>query len=170
VLVLAGAALVLIRLDVFGKNAEATPASISAQLKQRMTKELESLPAEGHAGHGGTAGDQPAKTVCGVRVYGYEPEQAKSVAEVVTVYGFHFCAVAESNTPWDWATKLVAPTVMHLNTDPPTFQMAQSTADTTYIESLKQLIPERFQKLATEGALEPETMAELQRRYAAAAG
>jgi hypothetical protein len=171
VAVIAVAAVVLVRLDVIG-GSSASPGPVSDQLARRMATVLEQLPPEQHDGHGGHAGTghEPAKQVCAARVYGYEPASAATVDDVVTVYGFHLCGLAEPGRPWDWATKSVAPLVMRFDTEPPTVTMAEATPDVPYRERVEQLIPARYQRLALEGALEPKALADLRRRYAAASG
>jgi hypothetical protein len=164
----AAAVVALVRLDVIGGPSEAErAATVTAQLNDRMTSTLEKLPTEGHQGHG-AATSAESRTLCGTRVYGYEPEDAREVKDVKTVYGFHFCAVAEPGGVWDFATKLVAPLVMRLDTDPPAFEMAAATDTTSYQDRITQIFPPRYQKDARETALEPEAMAELRARYEAA--
>jgi hypothetical protein len=166
-------AVVLVRFDIVGggESAAGAPMSIDAELSQRMTGILEALPADQHAGHGDAeAGAKPAKMVCAVRVFGYQPTTAATVNDVVTVYGFHFCAVADKGRVWDWATKLVSPLVMKFDSQPPTIQMAESTAKITYRERVKQLFPDPYEKMAFEQALTAEQMTDLRRRYDEAAG
>jgi hypothetical protein len=167
--VLAAAGVVaLVRLEIIGGPTDAErAATVTAQLNDRMTTTLEKLPTEGHQGHG-TATTGESRTVCGTRVYGYEPENARDVDAVKTVYGFHFCAVAEPGGVWDFATKLVAPLVMRLDSDPPAFEMAAATENTSYQERINQIFPPRYQKDARETALTPEAMAELRSRFEAA--
>jgi hypothetical protein len=167
VVLLVAGVVALVRFEVIGgPSPEERDATVRAALAQRMTTELEKLPASGHAGHGGT--DTQGTTVCGVRVYGYEPKDAKTADDVDTVYGFHLCAVAEPKGAWDWATKFVAPLVMKLDTTPPTMEMAASTETVSYRERITQIIPPEYQELANQGALEPHAMAELRRRFDAA--
>ena len=173
VVVLVVAVVTLVRLGV-GRSEEQSPDGIRADLVQRMTTVLEQSPSA-HAGHGGhVAGPgssaAPTRTVCGSQVYGYEPADAATAEDVVTVYGFHMCGVAEAGVPWDFATRFVAPLVMRFDTNPPTVQAAESSADVTYQERVKQLIPAQYQELAAQSALEPDAMAELRRRYDEAAG
>lgn len=148
------------------------PEEIAAALAERMRVVLEGLPAQEHEGHGGPAGGSggSAVTVCGTRVYGYEPADADATAEVVTVYGYHLCGVAEPGRTWDWAPKLVAPLVMRLDTQPPSVQIAAATDTVSYRDRVRQLIPPRYQKTALEEALGPKEMADLRRRYDLAAG
>lgn len=169
------AALLLVRLDVIGgggSSAARQSSAVDAELARRMTTTLEQMPFTQHQNHGGhlVGGDQQVKLVCAARVYGYEPATAATADEVVTVYGFHMCGVAEAGRPWEWAMKLVAPLVMRFDTRPPTVQMAEATAEVTYQDRVRQLIPEQYQQLAFEGALSARAMADLRRRYAAAAG
>ena len=166
-------AVLLLRFDVVGGEPSSAEkaATINAELNRRMTATLEGLPAGQHAGHGGTAeAGKPAKMVCAVRIFGFEPSAAASVKDVDTVYAFHFCGVADKGRVWDWATKLVSPLVMRFNTQPPTIQMAESTATITYRDRVKQLFPDPYEKMAFEQALTAEQMTELRRRYDDAAG
>jgi hypothetical protein len=174
---IAVAVVLLVRLDVIGGSGEPSAAerteAVNAELTRRIVTHFEQTPATEHQGHGGAkvgTDDRPAKTVCEARVYGYEPETAATADEVDTVYGFHMCGMAEPGRPWDWATKMVAPMVMRFNTQPPTVEIAESTEKVSYRDRVKQLIPERYQKQAFEGALTPDDMAELRRRYDDAAG
>jgi hypothetical protein len=171
---IAVAAVVLVRFDVVGGEASAagSTSTIDAELSRRMITTLEALPAGEHAGHGDAAepGATPARTVCAVRIFGYQPTTAATVDEVKTVYAFHFCGVADKGRVWDWATKLVAPLVMKFDTRPPTIQMAESTAKITYRERVKQLFPDPYEKMAFEQALTPKQMSDLRRRYDEAAG
>ncbi len=166
---LAAGGLALVRLDVIGGPTEAErTAAITTELNERMTTTLEQLPAEGHHGHAAAATTAQSRTVCGTRVYGYEPFDAPDADAVDTVYGFHFCAVAEPGGTWDFASKLVAPLVMHTDRQPPTFEMASATEQISYHDRIKQIIPPRYQQLAREGALEPQAMADLRARFEAA--
>jgi hypothetical protein len=149
------------------------PDDVRGQLATRMKTVLEQLPPSEHQGHGGHASQSPepvAKVVCAVRVYGFEPETATTVAAVDTVYGYHLCGVAEQGRPWDWAVKLVGPLVMGMSTEPPTVQVAESTATATFPERVRQVFPEKYQQLALQESLGEEPMRELRRRYDKAAG
>jgi hypothetical protein len=165
-------AVVLLRFDlVGGKSDSGSATTVESELNRRLTATLEGLPAGEHAGHGNAqAGATPAKTVCAVRIFGYQPSGAASVDDVKTVYGFHFCGVADKGRQWDWATKLVSPLVVKFDTQPPTIQMAEATATVTYRERVQQLFPDPYEKMAFEQALTPKQMSELRRRYDEAAG
>jgi hypothetical protein len=141
-----------------------TPA-IKAELVRRMTTLLEQLPPEQHEGHGGVS-EQPATSVCGARVYGYEPSTAQTADQVTTVYGFHMCGLAQPGLPWDRAMKMVAPLVIRFDRQPPRVQMAESGAGVSYQDRVRQLFPAQYQRPAFEEALGSAGMADLQRRYA----
>ena len=144
-------------------------AAVRAELVRRMTTMLEKLPPDRHEGHGGLAGGK-VTAVCGARVYGYEPATATNADDVVTVYGFHMCGLAQPGLPWERAMKMVAPLVVRYDTRPPTIRMAESGAGVTYRDRVKQLFPARYRRSAFEEALGTAGMAELRRRYAAVAG
>src|SRR5690242_11906247 len=165
-------AVVLLRFDVVGGKSESGSAgTVETELTRRLTATLEGLPAGQHAGHGNVqAGATPARTVCAVRIFGYQPSGATGVDDVDTVYGFHFCAVADKGRQWDWATKLVSPLVVKFDTDPPTIEMAEATATVTYRERVQQLFPDPYEKMALTQALTEEQMTQLRRRYDEAAG
>jgi hypothetical protein len=166
-------AVLLVWLSV-GRAVESPAAgpTTTAALTQRMRITLEHLPADQHQGHGGHVGTagQPSALVCGARVYGYEPAEAPTVDDVVTVYGYHMCALAEPGRSWKSAMKLVAPLVMRFDTKPPQLQIAESSDGVSYRDRVKQLFPARYQKSAYELGLEPAALADLRRRFEAAAG
>lgn len=143
--------------------------AVRAELVRRMTTLLEKLPLEQHEGHGGGVGGK-VTAVCGARVYGYEPATATSADDVVTVYGFHMCGLAQPGLPWERAMKMVAPLVIRYDTRPPKIRMAESGAGVSYRDRVKQLFPAKYQRSAFEEALGPAGMAELRRRYTAVAG
>lgn len=157
-------------------GAKVEPAELQAQIVTRMRTTLEQTEPEQH-NHGGhtaqqaaTEGEGQPDVVCGVRVYGYEPAQAASLADVQTVYGFHLCGVAEQNRPWDVAVKLAGPVIMNLATEPPGIQVVEATADVKFVDRLQQMFPEKYAQVALKEALADSEMADLRRRYDAAAG
>ena len=151
-------------------TTEAPQSPVAIELTQRLTTYLESLPPTKHAGHGGhsNAGTK-ATTVCGVRVYGYEPAAAGSADDVTKVYGFHLCGVAEPGLDWDWAPKLVAPVIVSYDGAEPKIQMVEATPKVPYQERLHQLFPPQYLQAASRGLESQATMDELRRRYDAAA-
>jgi Flp pilus assembly protein TadG len=156
-------------------GTEAKPLTVQEQILSRMRTTLEQQdPGQhNHAGHSaqqaatGTA--EPA-VVCGVRVYGYEPSQVTTLAEVRTVYGFHFCGVVEQNRPWDVAVKLAGPVIVDMATEPPGIRVVEATADVKYVDRLREMFPGKYADLALKEALPDSEMADVRRRYEAAAG
>ena len=157
-----------------GSGAE--PADLLGQVTARMRTTLERAdPGQhNHAGHNTqqAAVAQQAKpaVVCGVRVYGYEPAEATALADVRTVYGFHLCGVAEQQRPWDVAVKLAGPVIMDMSTEPPGIRVVEATADVMFVDRVREMFPAKYAQLALKEALADTEMANLRRRYDAAAG
>ncbi|MEV4629890.1 hypothetical protein AB0J90_26855 [Micromonospora sp. NPDC049523] len=153
---------------------EAEPAELRGQIMTRMRTTLEQAdPGQhNHAGHGvqQVATEEKAAVICGVRVYGYEPAEVTALADVRTVYGFHLCGVAEQNRPWDVAVKLAGPLIMDMSAEPPGIQVVEATADVMFVDRLRDMFPDRYAELALKEALADSEMADLRRRYDAAAG
>ncbi|MEV4626979.1 hypothetical protein AB0J90_11895 [Micromonospora sp. NPDC049523] len=171
VILLAVSATVVLLVNTAG--SQPAPADdLASQLGRRLVVVLEQVGPEQHQGHGEHAGDLPAQTkvVCGVRVFGFEPAEAATVAEVRTAYGFHLCGVAEPNRPWDWAVKLVGPIVVAMGTEPPTVQVAEATDEVSFSDRVGQLFPEQYQQQARQESLGEPGMRELRQRYDRAAG
>ena len=157
-----------------------TPKTDRAVLRQeiltRMRTTLEQADPKDHQHAGHTAAQAPAgeqaapAIVCGVHVYGYEPTGAATLADVRTVYGFHLCGVAEQKRHWDGAVKLVGPVIMDMTTRPPGIQVVEATADVRFVDRLREMFPDKYEELALREALPPAEMADLRRRYDAAAG
>ncbi|MEU6022951.1 hypothetical protein ACGFIK_06040 [Micromonospora sp. NPDC048871] len=157
-------------------GSEARPTDLRAQIMTRMRTILEQADPEqhNHAGHypQQAADGEQAKpaVICGVHVYGFEPSEASRLTDVQTVYGFHLCGVAEQKRTWDWAVKLAGPVIMDLSTDPPGIQVVEATEDVMFIDRLRQMFPPKYAEPAQKEALAPAEMADLRRRYDAAAG
>jgi hypothetical protein len=171
VLLAVSAAVVLVNAG----GSEAEPADLQGQIKTRMRTTLEQAdPGQhNHAAHNvqqvATSGEKPA-VICGIRVYGYEPAEVTALADVRTVYGFHLCGVAEQKRPWDVAVKLAGPVIMDMSTEPPGIQVVEATADVRFIDRLREMFPAKYAALAEKEALADSEMADLRRRYDAAAG
>lgn len=155
-------------------DSEAEPADLRSQILTRMRTTLEQAdPGQhNHAAHNVQVTTEQAKAavICGVHVYGFEPAEATVLADVRTVYGFHMCGVAEQQRPWDGAVKLAGPLIMNVATEPPGIQVVEATADTLYIDRLRQMFPPKYAEMAQKEALADSEMADLRRRYDAAAG
>ncbi|WFE56476.1 hypothetical protein [Micromonospora sp. WMMD712] len=155
-------------------GGEAEPADLQAQIVARMRTTLEQAdPGQhNHAGHNAQQAATEAKppVICGVRVYGYEPAAAATLADVQKVYGFHLCGIAEQKRPWDVAVKLAGPLIMDMSTEPLGIQVVEATENVRFIDRLHQMFPAKYATLAQEEALAATEMADLRRRYDAAAG
>ena len=150
-------------------NSAGPEADLQGQIVARMRTTLEQSNPEQH-NHAGHHGQQVAAAViCGVRVYDYEPAGATALAEVRTVYGFHLCGVAERKRPWDVAVKLAGPLALDMSTEPPGIQVVEATADVKFADRLRQMFPDKYADLATKEALTDSELADLRRRYDAAA-
>jgi hypothetical protein len=154
---------------------EAEPADLQGQIMTRMRSTLEQADQgqHHHAGHNVqqvSAEEEKPAVICGVRIYGYEPAEVTALADVQSVYGFHFCGVAEQKRPWDVAVKLAGPLIMDMSTEPPGIQVVEATADVRFVDRLRQMFPEKYAELAQKEALADSEMANLRRRYDAAAG
>jgi hypothetical protein len=174
VILLAMSAGVVVLVNPAGSDAE--PADLQGQIMARMRTTLEQADPGQH-NHGGqniqqvaTAEKAKPAVICGVHVYGYEPAEVTALADVQTVYGFHLCGVAEQKYPWDVAVKLAGPVIVDMSTEPPGIQVVEATADVRYVDRLRQMFPDKYAELALKEALAASEMADLRRRYAAAAG
>ena len=154
----------------------AAPGDLQGQLVARMRTALEQSNPEqhNHAGHQGqqatAEGQAKPPVICGVRVYGHEPATATVLADVQKVYGFHLCGVAEQKRPWDVAVKLAGPVIVDMSTEPVGIQAVEATAEVKFIDRLQQMFPKKYADLAMKEALAESEMADVRRRYEAAAG
>ncbi|GID28669.1 hypothetical protein [Paractinoplanes brasiliensis] len=145
---------------------------LPAQVATRMRETLEQADPQqhSHGGHSAPPTDAKAEVICGVRVYGYEPSDASTLTGVRTVYGFHFCGVAEDKTPWDVAVKLAGPVIVDLSAQPAGIQVVEATAEVKYIDRLREMFPAKYAELAQKEALTEAEMTDLRERYDSAAG
>nr|MDT0657015.1 hypothetical protein [Micromonospora sp. DSM 115978] len=149
------------------------PTDLRGQLTARMKTVLEETdPAlhQGHGDHATTADGAEVPVICGARVYGFEPTDARTVTDVDRVYGFHLCGIAEPNRPWDWAVKLVGPVILEMDTTPPTVRVAESTENVSFRDRVIQMFPPQYHEAAFSEALTEQDMLDLRNRYDAAAG
>ena len=156
-------------------RSQAEPADLRGQILSRMRTTLEQAdPGQhNHAGHHGQAaatGAAAPPVICGVHVYGWEPAEVTALADVRTVYGFHLCGVAEAKRPWDVAVKLAGPLIMDMSTQPPGIQVVEATENVMFVDRLRQMFPPKYADLASKEALGEAELADLRRRYDAAAG
>ena len=155
-------------------DSGAEPADLQSQIVSRMRTALEQTdPGQhNHAGHAvqQVAAGEKTPVICGVRVYGYEPAEATVLVQVQTVYGYHFCGVAEPKRPWDVAVKLAGPVILTMNTDPPGIQVVEATPEVQFADRLRQMFPPKYAEMAQKEALSEAEMTETRARYEEAAG
>jgi hypothetical protein len=164
------AAAILVATAAGAAALRTTPPPLDEQIRawMRTTLEDQSPAQHHHAGHDAPASDAPV--ICEVREYGHEPRDARTLADVRTIYGFHFCGVAEPGTPWDVAVKLAGPLIMTPAADPPGIQVVERTETATYAERLRQLFPADYAAVASRESVPADDLAALRRRYESAAG
>jgi hypothetical protein len=171
VVLLATAGVAVVLTDPSGSTAD--PADLRSQIEARLRTTLEQTSPEQH-NHGGhqipVTGAAEPSVICGVRVYGYEPSEVKTLADVRTVYGFHLCGVAEPQRPWDVAVKLAGPVIVDMAGNPPGIRVVEATAETKYVDRLHEMFPPRYAELAMKEALADTEMTDLRSRYNEAAG
>ncbi|WDZ86702.1 hypothetical protein [Micromonospora cathayae] len=174
VILLAVSAGVTVLVNSAGPEPE--PMDLRGQLTTRMRVMFEQAdPGQhNHAAHNvqqvTNGEDEKPAVICGVHVYGFEPAGATQLADVRTVYGFHLCGVAEKKRPWDVAVKLVGPMIVDMSTEPPGIQVVEATENVRFVDRLREMFPAKYADLASKEALGPSEMADLRRRYDAAAG
>ncbi|WP_434740259.1 hypothetical protein [Micromonospora sp. SH-82] len=172
--ILLASAGVVVLVNVAGPETE--QVDLRGQIITRMRTTLEQADPEQHhhAGHDprqvATGEETKPAVVCGVHVYGYEPAEVTALADVETVYAFHLCGIAEQKRPWDVAVKLVGPLIIDMSTEPSGIQVVEATEDVRFVDRLWEMFPARYAELAQAEALGESEMADLRRRYDAAAG
>ncbi|WP_430786520.1 hypothetical protein [Actinoplanes sp. G11-F43] len=164
------AVLLSVSAGVYALSGTDGPQDLQGQIMTRIRTTLEQSSPEQHQHAGHAGGEQDAPVICGVRVYGFEPAEAKSLTDVRTVYAFHMCGVAEPGRPWDVAVKLAGPVILDMSTDPPGIQAVEATAEIRYVDRIRQMFPPRYADQAIKEALSPGEMTDLRTRYDAAAG
>lgn len=164
-----GGLFALHRLGAFGSSGAAGSdgaAGFQAQLSAKLINLLERMPAEQHGhDHGGTTGD--ARTVCGVRVFGFNPPGATRVDQVAQAYAYHMCAVVQPGVDWLLSVKLTGPAVITLAADPPTVTVVEGGEH--FRERVQALFPAEHHNEAFKESLTAEGMQELIKRYDQAA-
>jgi hypothetical protein len=160
------AVLVAVVLRGIGAGGTAEPPTLQNQLADRVAAILEqSTTAEHHAhGHGEVA--EAAKVLCEAKTLGFDPPSATTLAEVKTFYGYHLCAVAEKDRPWDFAVKLNGPLSVQF-TQPPVIKVAEGGEG--YPERVREIIPPQYQEQAFNALIDPEDMRDLRSRFEDAA-
>jgi hypothetical protein len=164
--VMVAAAVVAVLLRVVGSDGPSRPPTLQNQLADRIAAVLESSTPNDHHQHGhhsiGDVNVVKGPTVCAVRTLGFEPAEAKTAAEVRTVYAYHLCAIVEPGRAWDFAQKLSGPMSMQL-TEPPKIQVVE--AGPGFQDRVRALIPAPYQEEALKELLDDDQMRDLRKRF-----
>lgn len=165
VVVVAAAVLALV-LRAVGSGGPSRPPTLANQLADRIAAVLEASTPLDHHQHGhhsiGDANAAKIPTLCAVRTLGFEPAEAKTVAEVRTVYAYHLCAMVEPGRTWDGARKLSGPMAAQL-TEPVKIQVVEPGLG--FPDRVRSLIPAPYQEEALKELLEEDQMRDLRERF-----
>lgn len=163
VVLVAAAVAVLLRV---GTGGASRPPTVQNQLADRIAVVLEQSTPNDHHQHGHhSIGDTNAvkgPTLCAVRTLGFEPAEAKTVAEVRTVYAYHLCAIVEKGRAWDFAQKLSGPMAVQL-TEPMKIEVVEPGMG--FQDRVRSLIPAPYQEEALKELLDEDQMRDLRQRF-----
>ncbi|GAA4441472.1 hypothetical protein [Phytohabitans houttuyneae] len=163
VVLIAAAVAVLLRV---GTGGASRPPTVQNQLADRIAVVLEQSTPNDHHQHGHhSIGDTNAvkgPTLCAVRTLGFEPAEAKTVAEVRTVYAYHLCAIVEKGRAWDFAQKLSGPMAVQL-TEPMKIEVVEPGMG--FQDRVRSLIPAPYQEEALKELLDEDQMRDLRQRF-----
>jgi hypothetical protein len=149
-----------------GAGGTSRPPTLHNQLSDRLAAMFEQATPTQHHQHGHqTVGEN--KVLCAVKTLGFEPANATTVAEVRTVYGYHFCAIVEPNRPWDFAQKLTGPMAVQL-TEPPVVKVVEG-GGSGFQDRVRAVIPPPYQEAALKELLDDGQMRDLRKRFDEAA-
>lgn len=166
VLVVVAAALVAVVLRMGSGGAASRPPTLQNQLADRIAAVLEQSTPNDHHAHGhhsiGDVNVVKGPTLCAVRTLGFEPAEAKTVAEVRKVYAYHLCAIVEKGRAWDFAQKLSGPMAAEL-TDPMKIQVVEPGLG--FQDRVRSLIPQPYQEEALKELLDEDQMRDLRKRF-----
>ncbi|WP_212831256.1 hypothetical protein [Catellatospora sp. TT07R-123] len=137
------------------------PPDLGTLLAQRVVQVLEqSSPAEHHQhGHQVNADD---KVLCTAETMGYEPADARDVADVRVVYAYYLCAAGAVGQPWDFASRISGPVAVDLS-DPPVVRIAQ--AGLGYEDRVRALLPDQYEARAFDGFVNRDLPLRVRQRY-----
>lgn len=141
-------------------------ATVLAAVSDRIATVLERSSPEEHGAHGHSLDGDGGSLLCAVEVFGVVPTNASRLGDVGRAYGYHLCAVVAEGRDWDFAPKLVGPIAVDFG-DPPVIRVVEGGEG--YQDRVRQLIPTVYQRQARSGFTDPKRVADLRRRYAAAA-
>jgi hypothetical protein len=159
-------AVLAVLLRTTGSDTPSRPPTLQNQLSDRIAAVLEQSTPTDHHQHGhhsiGDANATMGPTLCAVRTLGFEPAEAKTVAEVRTVYAYHLCAIVEAGRAWDFAQKLSGPMAVQL-TEPMKIEVVEPGLG--FQDRTRALIPPPYQEEALKELLDEDQMRDLRKRF-----
>lgn len=124
---------------------------LTDQLADRVVRVLEGSSLEQHAEHGHKF-EEGARAVCVAEVFGFDPPDATTAAEVDTIYAHHACAEVGTGFGWPDAIRAAEPLALELTTDPPTVVLPSAALPPDpgagYDGKIRAVIPEPYQEQA----------------------
>ncbi|MDQ7904182.1 hypothetical protein RB614_06550 [Phytohabitans sp. ZYX-F-186] len=164
--VVVAAAVLAVVLRSAGSAGTSRPPTLRNQLADRIATVLEQSTPADHHGHGhhsiGDTNVVKGPTLCAVRTLGFEPAEAKTAAEVRTVYAYHLCAIVEPGRAWDFAQKLSGPMAVQL-TEPMKIEVVEPGLG--FQDRVRALIPAPYQVEALKELLDDDQMRDLRERF-----
>lgn len=157
VVMMLAAGMTLLRSDAFHEELS---NRAQAALELLPPAELELRDKHGHlAGHG-------AKVICAAESFGTDPAGAERLEDVRVIYAHYLCALVESGTQWDFASRSSGPAVITL-TDPPTVRIAQSGEG--FPDRVRAMMPDNLESRSFAGFRDRDRPSALLVRYNAEA-
>ena len=151
-----------VMLPAAGFGTTRAPDPVRAALADRIVAAMEHASPAQHHEHGH---DSAATMACVVEVYGFDPADATTEAQVRTAYGYIFCAAGTKDIPYEYAAKLAGPVAADMRVTTPVVHIAQSGLG--YPERVRELMPDRFEQQALTGFTDHSVPGRLRPRYEA---
>ncbi|MEV0619759.1 hypothetical protein AB0I81_41020 [Nonomuraea sp. NPDC050404] len=137
-------------------------SKLNEELAAQVTLLLEqSSPGEHHA-HGHSF---ESSVVCAVEPFGTEPANAASLVEVRWVYARHMCAITGESPDWAASVRASGPIAVKIDI-PPEIRVPKDGAG--YPDRVRQLIPQRYHRLAFEEFSDDSAIEAARERFALA--
>jgi hypothetical protein len=159
---------------VVGSALLAADPSLDDQLGRRVVAALERADPSTPPRHGHEPANPNRRTdidgnelVCVARVFGHEPPTATAVDDVRVIYAHRTCAATGPGLAWPESLRETGPVAVRLGV-PDTLVLPEKalpeSADATYKDRIRAVIPQRYQgqALAYADFVDPEVAEELQ--------
>ncbi|WP_084959624.1 hypothetical protein [Thermoactinospora rubra] len=135
---------------------------VRRQLADRVTAVLENASLAEHHAHGHGFTEKDGRIVCAVEVFGTDPADVASVAEVEWVYAHHMCAVTGAGGTWARSVRAAGPLAVRLGHHP---QVRLPRSGANYREEIARIIPRRYHERAFEGFADTGVIEAARRRF-----